>query len=75
MLSYVVNKSFILGEITQWLLLLLEFEFKVVHNLRNEHVVTNFLLRTDGEKGALEDQERDFVIEIYTIPRKWNGPI
>jgi hypothetical protein len=62
MLTYVVNKSFILGQIAQWLLLLLEFEFKVVHSLSNEHVVTNFSLRMDGEKGALEDQERDFVI-------------
>jgi hypothetical protein len=40
-LVYLVNKPQMLGRITRWLLLLLEYEFTIVYKLGKTHVVAN----------------------------------
>jgi hypothetical protein len=44
-LVYLVNKPQVLGRITRWLLLLLEFEFTLVYKLGRTHVVVDVLSR------------------------------
>ncbi len=44
-LVYLVNKPQVLGRITRWLLLFLEYEFILVYKLGGTHVVVNVLSR------------------------------
>jgi hypothetical protein len=44
-LVYLANKPQVLGRITRWLLLFLEYHFTIVYKLGRTHVVTNALLR------------------------------
>jgi hypothetical protein len=44
-LIYLVNKPHVLGIITSWLLLFLEYDFIVVYKLGKNHVVANDLSR------------------------------
>jgi len=42
-LVYLVNKPHVLGRITRWLLLFLEYEFTIVYKLGRTHVVIDVL--------------------------------
>jgi hypothetical protein len=42
-LVYLVNKPYVLGRITKWLLLLLEYEFTIVYKSSRTHVVVDVL--------------------------------
>jgi hypothetical protein len=44
-LVYLVNKPQVLGHITRWLLLFLEYEFHVIYKPNHTHGVTNALSR------------------------------
>jgi hypothetical protein len=49
-LIYLINKPTIIRRITQWLLLLQEFNFKVIYKLRKVHFVPNQLSCTKNGK-------------------------
>jgi len=42
---YLVNKPHVLGKITRWLLLFLEYEFIIVYKHSRTHLITNVLPR------------------------------
>jgi len=70
-----VNKPIITGQIARWLLLLQEFNFKVIYKLGKVHFIPNQLLRTTNGKHAIsvEDQLLDVTIFLLTID--WYTPI
>jgi len=70
-----VNKPIITGQIAQWLLLLQEFNFKVIYKPGNVHFIPNQLLRTTNGKLAIsvEDQLLDAIIFLLIID--WYTPI
>ncbi len=50
-LVYLVNKPQVLGRITRWLLLLLEYEFIIIYKPSRTHVVVDDLsILPDGSK-------------------------
>jgi hypothetical protein len=44
-LVFLVNKPQVLGRITRWLLLFLEYDFKIVHKPGRFHLMANALSR------------------------------
>jgi hypothetical protein len=44
---YLVNKPQVYGRIVQWLLLFLEYDFKIVYKLSRSHLMAYALNRTD----------------------------
>ncbi len=44
-LVYLMNKTQVLGHITKWLLLFLEYEFTIVYKLSHTHVIVDALSR------------------------------
>ncbi len=48
-LMYLVNKPQIYGRITRWLLLFLEYDFKIVYNHGRSHLMANALSRLPNQ--------------------------
>jgi hypothetical protein len=63
-LNYLVNKPIVIGQITQWLLLLQEFNFKVIYKLGKVQFAPNQLSRVKNGLPIVgeEDQLHDVVI-------------
>lgn len=52
-LLYLVRQQSLQGRLARWVLLLQEFDFKVIHCPRNQHLVAHYLSRLDsGEPAA-----------------------
>jgi hypothetical protein len=66
-LIYLFNKPIVIGQITQWLLLLQEFNFKVIYELGKVHFAPNQLSRVKNGLPIVgeENQLHDVVIFIY----------
>ncbi|MCO5580946.1 hypothetical protein L7F22_034820 [Adiantum nelumboides] len=57
-LLYLINKVVIQGLLFRWMLLLQEFEFKIIHKPRKNHFGADFLLRATheiGETGIIDE--------------------
>jgi hypothetical protein len=63
------------SQIARWLLLLQEFDFKVVYKLNKVHFLSNHLSRINhGEPAeAVDDQLLD--AHLFTVGVDWYGPI
>jgi hypothetical protein len=70
-LVYMVNKPFILSDITWWLLLLLEFDFEVIYKLKKEHIVPDYLSRLKTKGVTHDDVIKYSGIGLYTIHEYW----
>ncbi len=70
-LVYMVNKPHVLGRITRWLLLFLEYDFIVVYKPDKIHVVANALSRllNTTEPTSVFDQTID--ADLFYIKPKW----
>lgn len=55
-LLYVINKVLIQGRLMQWMLFLLEYDFKIFHKSGKQHHDADFLSRSaDGEQSIRDD--------------------
>ncbi len=68
-LFYLVNKPHVLGRITRWLLLFLEYDFTIMYKLGKTHVVVDVLSRLSNitEPTCVLDQTIDASL-FYTWP-------
>jgi hypothetical protein len=48
-LVYLVNKPQVFGKIAKWLLLFLEYDFKIVYKLGRSHLMTDVLSRLPNQ--------------------------
>jgi hypothetical protein len=73
---YLVNKPQVLGKITRWLLLFLEYDFIVVYKPSRTHVVANALSRLPNfiEPTGVLDQTTNANL-FYIVPEWLNDVI
>ena len=74
-LQYLVNKPQVSGKLARWLLLFLEFDFKVIYKLGKTHSVADALSRNEGAEPAtgIPDQTTD--AQLFSMQPDWNHPI
>ena len=74
-IQYLVNKPQVLGRPTQWLLLFLEFDFKVIYKPGKTHSVVDALSRNKGAEPAtgIPDQTTD--AQLFSTQPDWIHPI
>ena len=74
-LQYLVNKPQVSGRLARWLLLFLEFEFKVIYKPGKIHGVTDVLSRNEGAEPAtgIPDQTTD--AQLLSMQPDWIHPI
>ena len=74
-LQYLVNKPQVSGRLARWLLLFLEFDFKVIYKSGKIHGVADALSRNEGAEPAtgIPDQTTD--AQLFSIQSDWIHPI
>ena len=74
-LQYLVNKPQVSGRLARWLLLFLEFDFKVIYKPGKTHGVADALSRNEGAEPAtgIPDQTTD--AHLFSIQTDWIQPI
>ena len=74
-LQYLVNKPHVSSRLAQWLLLFLEFDFKVIYKLGKTHGVADALSRNEGAEPAtgIPDQTTD--AQLFSMQPDWIHPI
>jgi hypothetical protein len=70
-LLYLVNKSHVLGRITRWLLLFLEYEFIIIYKLGKTHVVANVLHRLLNNSEPLGVPYQTMDASLFFIEPIW----
>ena len=74
-LQYLVNKPQVSGKLARWLLLFLEFDFKVIYKPGKTHGVADVLSRNEGAEPAtgIPDQTTD--AQLFSMQPDWIHPI
>ena len=74
-LQYLVNKPQVSGRLARWLLLFLEFDFKVIYKPSKTHGVADALSRNEGAEPAtgIPDQTTDAL--LFSMQPDWIHPI
>ena len=74
-LQYLVNKPQVSGRLARWLLLFLEFDFKVIYKPSKTHGVADALSCNEGAEPAtgIPDQTTD--AHLFSIQTDWTQPI
>ena len=74
-LRYLVNKPQVSGRLAQWLLLFLEFDFKVIHKSGKTHGVADALSRNEGAEPATRISDQTTDAQLFSIQPDWIHPI
>jgi hypothetical protein len=70
-LVYLVNKPLVLRRIVRWLLLFLEYDFKVMYKLGKIHVVANALSRLPHITEPIGVLDQTTEASLFYIEPKW----
>ncbi len=70
-LVYLVNKPQVFGKLVSWLLLFIEYDFKIVHKPSRSHLMANALNRLPNqiEHVGVHDQTCD--AHMFTLQPEW----
>ena len=74
-LQYLVNKPQGLGRLARWLLLFVEFDFKVVYKPGKIHDVADALSRNEGAEPAIGIPDQTTDAQLFSMQLDWIHPI
>ncbi len=74
-LLYLVNKPIVTSQIAKWLLLLQEFDFKVIFKLGRVHFLPNQLSIINHGEPAIGVEDQLFNAQLFGIQIDWCGQI
>ena len=74
-LQYLVNKPQVSGRQAWWLLLFLEFDFKVLYKPGKTHDVANALSRNEGAELATRIPDQTTDAQLFSTQPDWIHPI
>ena len=74
-LQYLVNKPQVSGRLARWLLLFLEFDFKVIYKPGKTHGVADALSRNERAEPATGIPNQTTDAQLFSIQTDWTQPI
>ena len=74
-LQYSVNKSYVSGRLARWLILFLEFDFKVIYKPGKIHGVADALSRNEGAEPATGIPDQTTNAQLFSMQPDWTHPI
>ena len=74
-LQYLVNKPQVSGRLARWLLLFLEFDFKVIYKPGKTHGVADALSRNEGAEPATGILDQTTDAQLFSMQPDWIHPI
>jgi len=70
-LVYLVNKPQISGRLTRWLLLFLEYDFKIIYKLGGSHLMANALSRLPNQIELIGVLDQTYDAHMFTLQPEW----
>ncbi len=70
-LVYLVNKPQVSSIIARWLLLFLEYDFKIVYKPSRSHLMANALSRLPNQTESVGVPDETTDVHMFTIQPKW----
>ena len=74
-LQYLVNKPQVSGRLVRWLLLFLEFDFKVIYKPGKTHGVVDALSYNEGAEPATRIPDQTTDAQLFSMQPDWIHPI
>ena len=74
-LQYLVNKPQVSGRLARWLLLFLEFDFKVIYKLGKTHGVHDAFSRNEGAEPTTGIPDQTIDAQLFSMQPDWTHPI
>ena len=74
-LQYLVNKPQVSGRLARWLLLFLEFDFKVIYKPGKTHGVADALSHNEGAELATGILDQTTDAQLFSMQPDWTHPI
>jgi hypothetical protein len=66
-LVYLVNKPQVFGKLTRWLLLFMEYDFKIVYKLGGSHLMANALNRLPNQTKLVRAPDQTCDAHLFTL--------
>jgi hypothetical protein len=70
-LIYLVNKPHVFGMLTIWLLLFMEYDFKIVYKPGRFHLMANVLNRLPNQTEPIGVLDQTYDVHLFTSQPKW----
>jgi hypothetical protein len=70
-LTYLVNKPQTFGKIVRWLLLFLEYDFKIIYKLSKSHLMANALSRLPNQTKLVGALDQIIDVHLFTSHLEW----
>ncbi len=70
-LMYLVNKPQVSGKIARWLLLFLEYDFKILYKQGRSHLMANALNRLPNQIEHVGIPIQTYDVHLLTLQPKW----
>ncbi len=70
-LVYLINKPQVFGKLTRWLLLFLEYDFKIVYKLGRFHLMENALSSLLNQIKPIGIPDRTCDVHLFTLQLEW----
>jgi hypothetical protein len=70
-LMYQINKPQVFGMLTRWLLLFMEYDFKIVYKLGRSHLMANALNRLPNQTKPIGVFNQTCDAHLFTLQPKW----
>jgi hypothetical protein len=68
---YLINKPQVFGIIARWLLLFIEYDFKIIYKLGRSHLMTNALSRLFNQTKPIGVPNQTIDAHLFTLQPKW----
>ncbi len=70
-LVYLVNKPHISSKLVKWLLLFLEYDFKIVYKLSRSHLMANALIGLPNHIEPIVVPDQTYDVRLFTLQSEW----
>ncbi len=70
-LMYLINKSQVFGRLAKWLLLFLEYDFKIIYRLGRSHLMVDALNRLPNQTELIGILDQTCDAHLFTLQLEW----
>ncbi len=70
-LVYPVNKPWVFGKLTRWLLLFMEYDFNIVYKLGKSHLMADALNRLPNQTKLVGVLDQTYDFHLFTLQHEW----
>ncbi len=70
-LVYLVNKQHVFGKLTKWLLLFMEYDFKIVYKPSRSHLMADALSRLHNQTEPIVIPDETSDVHMFTLQPEW----